>query len=211
MPSRRDDGARPFVPQDADLPALRRAASICRGCDLYKDATQVVFGAGSESPAIVLVGEQPGDKEDLQGEPFVGPAGLLLDRALETAGVPRDRVYLTNAVKHFKFQRRGKRRIHEKPRISEVYACGPWLEAELQRLTPRVIVALGATAATALLGPSARVTRDRGAPHSSRYGDVVVTLHPSAALRARTPEERQALADTLAADLALAWRLGSKA
>ncbi|WP_030993983.1 MULTISPECIES: UdgX family uracil-DNA binding protein [unclassified Streptomyces] len=182
--------AAPFVPEDAGLDALRRAAAGCRGCPLYEDATQTVFGQGDADARVLLVGEQPGDQEDRAGEPFVGPAGRLLDRALEEAGIDRDRAYVTNAVKHFKFTvpERGKRRIHKAPTLREAKACRPWLTAELARVRPEVVVALGATAGKALLGGSFRVSRDRGAlldlPSDPDGPRVLATLHPSAILRA---------------------------
>jgi DNA polymerase len=179
--------ARDFLPAGADLDSLRQAAASCRGCPLHAPATQVVFGEGPSTASIVLVGEQPGDAEDLAGRPFVGPAGQVLDAALERAGIARRRLYLTNAVKHFSFEPRGKRRIHQTPRISEMQACRPWLEAELQQVRPATVVALGSTAARALLGPQARVMTLRGrvltglawAPR------VIVTVHPSAVLRSQ--------------------------
>src|SRR6187549_1286374 len=154
--------AAPFVPDSTSLKTLEAAAEKCRGCDLYKAATQVVFGAGPKRARIVLVGEQPGDQEDRQGEPFVGPAGALLDKALADAGIPRADVYVTNAVKHFKWEPRGKRRIHKKPRMSEMKACRPWLEAEIRAVKPRVIVLLGATAAQSIMGSQFKLLQNRG-------------------------------------------------
>ena len=194
------------VPSRGGLPALRRAAADCRGCGLYRDATQTVFGEGPARARLMLVGEQPGDREDLAGEPFVGPAGRLLDRALREAGVNRDEVYLTNAVKHFKFTRpeRGKRRIHKKPSQGEVAACRPWLLAELDRVRPGLVVCLGATAASALLGPQFRVSRQRGEVVELETGaPAVATVHPSAVLRARDREEAY---QGLVADLTVAAR-----
>jgi len=156
------DSAAEFVPASRSLATLRRAADGCRGCPLWKDATQTVFGAGSKKANLMLVGEQPGDREDIEGEPFVGPAGGVPARALEAAKIERDDVYLTNAVKHFKWRPRGKRRLHQTPRVGEVEACKPWLEAELKAVQPTALLALGATAAKALFGSSVRVTRDRG-------------------------------------------------
>src|SRR5215467_4760644 len=147
-----------YVPPDADLSRLAEAAGSCRGCELYRAATQTVFSAGDADARVVLVGEQPGDQEDRQGIPFVGPAGRLLDRALEEAGIDRAACYVTNAVKHFKFEERGKRRLHKKPRSSEIQACQPWLEAELAVIRPKIIVCLGATAAQSVFGPDYRVT-----------------------------------------------------
>jgi len=180
-----------FMPQHPTLRALREEVQRCRGCDLYRYASQAVFGEGPRSARIVLVGEQPGDEEDRQGHPFVGPAGKLLNRALEEAGIQRSEVYVTNAVKHFKFEERGKRRIHKKPRVSEVKACHPWLEAEISLLKPEVIVCLGATAAQALLGPKFRLTKERGKFVTHPWGPhVTATIHPSAVLRAPDAEQR---------------------
>jgi uracil-DNA glycosylase family protein len=180
--------AEPFVPEKKTLPALREAVQGCRGCDLYRNATQAVFGEGpgrAQHAHVMFVGEQPGDKEDLAGRPFVGPAGKLLDRALEEAGIDRADTYVTNAVKHFKWQARGKRRIHQKPNWSEIAACRPWLDAELSVVKPRVLVCLGATAAQALLGRQFRVTKERGKPVQSELAPVVLaTVHPSSILRA---------------------------
>jgi uracil-DNA glycosylase family protein len=174
------------------LDDLRAQAAHCKACDLWKNATQTVFGEGAQRPKILFVGEQPGDQEDLQGRPFVGPAGKLLDTALEAAGIDREKTYITNAVKHFKWEPRGKRRIHKKPNGSEIAACRPWLDAEITALRPDVIVCLGATAAQALLGRDFRVTQDRGrlmdfssAPH------IMATVHPSSILRAPDDETRQ--------------------
>ncbi|WP_433222508.1 UdgX family uracil-DNA binding protein [Microtetraspora malaysiensis] len=167
------------------LPALREAARLCQGCDLYRNATQTVFGEGVPDARYMLVGEEPGDQEDRQGAPFVGPAGHVLDRALEEAGIDRDTVYVTNAVKHFKFQPRGKRRIHQKPTAAEIDACHPWLTAEMSLVNPEITVVLGATAARALLGPEFRVTRERGRPlPRSEGGFYLATVHPSSILRA---------------------------
>jgi uracil-DNA glycosylase family protein len=180
-----------FIPEHPTLRALREEVQRCRGCDLYRYASQAVFGEGPRSARIVLVGEQPGDEEDRQGHPFVGPAGKLLNRALEEAGIQRSEVYVTNAVKHFKFEERGKRRIHKKPRVSEVKACHPWLEAEISLLKPEVIVCLGATAAQALLGPKFRLTKERGKFVTHPRGPhVTATIHPSAVLRAPDAEQR---------------------
>ena len=185
--------ARLFVPDTTNLEALRAAAPACRGCELHCHATQVVFGEGPANARVVLVGEQPGDREDLDGRPFVGPAGAVLDRALREAGLERERVYVTNAVKHFTFEPRGKRRIHQTPRLSDVRACRPWLEAELQAIRPDVVVCLGGTAARSLLGPQARVLQMRGQVlrNTSWAPAVLVTLHPSAVLRADENGERQ--------------------
>ncbi|HZB24656.1 MAG TPA: UdgX family uracil-DNA binding protein, partial [Vicinamibacterales bacterium] len=196
--------ARPFVPDTTDLASLRAAAPACRGCELHCHATQVVFGEGPADARIVLVGEQPGDREDIEGRPFVGPAGALLDRALVAAGLKREQIYLTNAVKHFSFEPRGKRRIHQTPRMSEMRACRPWLEAELQRVRPSVLVLLGSTAARALLGPQARVMalRGRAIEGSSWAERVIVTVHPSAVLR--SDDDGRRYFAMLVADLSLA-------
>jgi DNA polymerase len=186
-----------FVPASLSLPKLRRAAADCHGCPLWEDATQTVFGTGPRKAELMLVGEQPGDREDIEGEPFVGPAGGVLAKALEGAGIDAEAVYLTNAVKHFKWRARGKRRLHQTPRAGEVEACRPWLEAELKSVKPTGLLALGGTAAKALFGPSVRVTRDRGRLIDSPLAPVAaLTLHPSAILRLRDHDEREdALAD----------------
>ena len=197
-----DKSAAPFVPKTTSLKVLRAASHECRGCDLYKSATQVVFGAGAKSARVMFVGEQPGDQEDRQGEPFVGPAGALLDKALADAAIPRDQVYVTNAVKHFKWEPRGKRRIHKKPRASEVKACRPWLEAELRSIKPAVVVCLGATAAQSMLGAGFRLMQQRGQVVSSpAAARIVATIHPSAVLRAPDSEGRKAAYEMLVADL----------
>jgi uracil-DNA glycosylase family protein len=184
-----DGSAAPLVPERPSLPKLREAAAGCTACDLYKSGTQTVFGEGSRNAEVMFVGEQPGDQEDLAGRPFVGPAGRLLDEALVDAGIDRKAVYVTNVVKHFKWQGRGKRRIHQKPNWSEIAACRPWLEAELDVIQPRVLVCLGATAAQALLGRQFRVTRERGRPVESELAEhVIATVHPSSILR--DPETR---------------------
>lgn len=191
-----------FVPASRSLPRLRRAAANCRGCPLWKDATQTVFGAGPRKAELMLVGEQPGDREDVEGEPFVGPAGAILERALERAGIERGEVYLTNAVKHFKWQPRGRRRLHQTPRAGEIGACRPWLEAELEAVRPTALLALGATAAKALYGPSVRVGRDRGRLLDSPLAPVAaLTLHPSAILRLRDRDEREEALGGLTEDL----------
>ncbi len=188
--------ARDFLPRSNSLRALRKAAAACRGCELYKTATQTVFGEGAAGANIMLVGEEPGDVEDKEGHPFVGPAGKLLHRAMNQARLEPATVYLTNVVKHFKYVWRGKRRIHAKPKRVEVIACLPWLEAELNKIQPRLVVALGATAAQALLGPKFRLTQHRGEHLPSKLNvPVLATIHPSAILRA--PDQfarRQALA-----------------
>jgi uracil-DNA glycosylase family protein len=181
-----DDGtAAPLVPERPTLPKLREAAVTCKACDLWKTGTQTVFGEGAQKSEVMLVGEQPGDYEDREGRPFVGPAGQLLDRALEEAGIDRRLAYVTNVVKHFKWQARGKRRIHQKPNWAEMAACRPWLDAELQVVKPTVLVCLGATAAQALLGRDFRVTRQRGELVDSPLApNVLATVHPSSILRA---------------------------
>ena len=192
-----------FLPERTTLPALREAVQGCRGCDLYRDTTQAVFGKGPDRARVVMVGEQPGDKEDLAGRPFVGPAGSLLDDAIEGAGLSRDDIYITNVVKHFSHVLRGKRRIHKKPNAEQVKACAPWLEAELTRIGPDVLVLLGATAAQALLGRSFRVTQQRGEFVESPLAPLVTaTIHPSSILRAETDEDRRVAFDGLVRDLA---------
>ena len=186
------DSAADLVPARPTLPKLREAAAGCRACPLWEDATQTVFGAGARSSVAMLVGEQPGDREDREGEPFVGPAGRLLDEALVQAGIDRRAVYVTNAVKHFKWEPRGKRRIHAKPSWSEMAACRPWLEAELAVVRPGVLVCLGATAAQSLLGRQFRVTKQRGEWLDSDLAEhVTATIHPSAILRQRDDESRR--------------------
>ena len=197
--------AAPFVPHTTSLRTLSSAAHECRGCDLYKTATQVVFGAGPGTARVIFVGEQPGDQEDRQGEPFVGPAGALLDKALADAGIPREQAYVTNSVKHFKWEPRGKRRIHKKPRMSEIRACRPWLEAELRVIKPVVVVCLGATAAQSVMGPQFRLMQHRGKLLSSELADhVLATIHPSAVLRAPDADARHAAYESLVRDLKLA-------
>jgi uracil-DNA glycosylase len=194
------------VPPDAAAPSeLAAAARTCTACPLYREATQTVFGVGPAGARVMLVGEQPGNEEDRAGLPFVGPAGALLDRALAEAGLDRADVYLTNAVKHFKFVVSGKRRLHQKPRGLEIAACSPWLQAELRVVRPTVLVALGATAAQALFGSRVSVQRDRGRPIASPHAPrCFVTYHPSAALRAIRPEDRARIRADLTGDLRLA-------
>jgi DNA polymerase len=192
------------LPAVPSLPAARAAAAACRGCDLYRNATQTVFGEGAREARIMLVGETPGDREDLVGRPFVGPAGQLLDRGLEAAGIDRAAVYVTNVVKHFKWEPRGKRRLHKKPLPSEIRACLPWLRMEIELVRPGIIVCLGATAGQALFGSSFSVTRGRGRFLPSSYAPfVLATLHPSALLRIREGGDRQAAFAAFVADLAL--------
>jgi uracil-DNA glycosylase len=189
-----DGTAAPLIPDRPTLKNLKESAAGCRACDLWKTGTQTVFGEGLTKAEIVLVGEQPGDQEDLAGKPFVGPAGRLLDKALEEAGIDRKLAYVTNVVKHFKWQPRGKRRIHQKPNAAEVAACRPWLDAELSLLKPKVLVCLGATAAQALLGRQFRVSQSRGVPVESDLAPVVMaTVHPSAILRSDDREAEMAL------------------
>jgi len=196
------------VPDRPTLPKLRDAVQECRACDLWAGATQAVFGEGPASARVVFVGEQPGDREDLQGAVFVGPAGHLLDRALADAGIAREQVYLTNAVKHFRYRQRGKRRIHQRPDAVQVSACRPWLAAELEVVRPRALVCMGAVAAQALLGSKVRVTRDRGQPLDSDLADdVSVTVHPSSILRAPDDAARRKAYDDFVADLARVARL----
>lgn len=184
-------GAAQFIPARPSLHAFQKAVQTCRGCDLYRNATQAVFGEGPVTARIIMVGEQPGNDEDLQGHPFVGPSGKLLDRALEEAGIDRREVYVSNAVKHFKFEERGKRRIHKKPAMSEIKACRPWLEAEVALIKPEVIVCLGATAAQAILGPAYRLTKERGNFVEHAWAPrVTATIHPSAVLRAPDSAQR---------------------
>jgi uracil-DNA glycosylase len=191
-----------FVPATRSLKALREAVQECRGCDLYKAATQAVFGEGLKRADVMLIGEVPGDREDREGHPFVGPAGRELDKGLEAAGIDRTEVYITNAVKHFKFQERGKRRIHQKPSRGEIDACLPWLRAELDVIRPRVIVLLGATAGQALLGSRFRLGEARGRPIESDLAPyVTATAHPSSILRQQTDEERWAAREAFVEDL----------
>jgi len=199
-----------LVPASATLATLRRAASSCKACDLWKAATQTVFGRGPSKARIMFVGEQPGDQEDRVGRPFVGPAGRLLDQALAEAGIDRSEVYVTNVVKHFKWSpaERGKRRIHKKPRYSEIQACRPWLDAELDLVKPQVLVCLGASAAQALLGKDFRVSRQRGKLiESSLAAHVVATVHPSSILRAQDDESRQSQLAAFVDDLRQVARL----
>ncbi len=193
------------VPEGASLADLVAAAAGCQACDLWRRGTQTVFGAGPPDAELMLVGEQPGDREDLEGAPFVGPAGKVLDRGLRAAGITRERAYATNVVKHFKWTPRGKRRLHQTPNAAEQAACRPWLEAELALVRPTVLVALGATAATSLLGRSFRVTRDRGRfVESSLAPYVLATVHPSSILRSQGDDERERAMDGFIADLSVA-------
>ena len=203
MPASSQSRAAP--PATTSLVELAAAAARCTACPLYRNATQTVWGVGPPDADVVLIGEQPGDEEDRAGLPFVGPAGRLLDRALVDAGLSRERCWVTNAVKHFKWTPRGKRRIHERPTSREVAACRPWLESELASLHPRVVVCMGATAAMSVLGPKVRVTRDRGTLiPSALAARTLVTIHPSAILRAPDEEARHAEYARFVADLAIA-------
>jgi uracil-DNA glycosylase family protein len=199
--------ATPFLPERTSLKALREAAAHCRGCHLYASATQTVFGDGLKRARLMMVGEIPGDREDRAGRVFVGPAGRELDKALEAVGIDRADVYITNVVKHFKFEERGKRRIHQKPGKREVDACMPWLRAELDVVKPTALLLLGATAGKALLGESFRLTESRGRPVESELADLVVaTIHPSAILRARDDASRQAQRRAFTDDLRVVAR-----
>jgi DNA polymerase len=194
--------ATPFLPERKSLKSLREAAAHCRGCHLYAPATQTVFSDGPRRARVMMVGEMPGDREDRAGKVFVGPAGRELDKALETVGIDRADVYITNVVKHFKFEERGKRRIHQKPGKREVDACMPWLRAELDVVKPTALLLLGATAGKALLGESFKLTQSRGRPLDSDLAELVVaTIHPSAILRARDDASRQAQRESFTADL----------
>ena len=199
--------AAPFVPAEHTLPVLRAAMPGCQGCELYKHATQVVPGAGGANARLMLIGEQPGDQEDQQGEPFVGPAGKILRRALEELDIEPENVFTTNAVKHFKFVQRGKLRLHQNPRMGEINACRPWLLAELEAVQPRVVLCLGASAAKSLLGSTFTLTRERGTlkstPHAER---VIATFHPSAILRAPDEPAREGMYRMMKDDLALAYQ-----
>jgi DNA polymerase len=193
-----------FLPPRRDLESLARAARACRGCGLYRNATQAVFGEGPQRARVFAIGEQPGDVEDRKGRPFVGPAGRVLDRALAEAGIDRAAVYVTNAVKHFSFEERGRRRIHKKPRLSEIQACKPWLEAELAAVQPDVVLLLGASAALSVLGPSFRVSKQRGQLMESPLAPVVLaTVHPSSILRAADDAARELAFAGLVRDLRL--------
>ncbi len=189
-----------------DLETLRREAAGCTNCELYEPATQTVFGAGPESAWLILVGEQPGDREDIEGAPFVGPAGRVLDTALERAGIDRDEVYVTNAVKHFRFERQGSRRIHKTPGVTHIRACRPWLDGELASVRPQALATLGATAAKALFGPKFRITAERGNVLDWEGYQLVPTVHPSSILRGPAEKRAEAM-DALVADLEVAARL----
>ena len=201
-----------LLPEEPTLPVVREISKGCKACDLYKRGTQTVFGEGPARAEIMMVGEQPGDAEDLAGHPFIGPAGRLLDRALEQAGIDRSRVYVTNVVKHFKWEPRGRRRIHAKPNAAEIGACRPWLETEIALVNPRVLVCLGATAAQALLGRGFKVTQQRGEFVPSPLAPLVTgTVHPSSILRAPDDESRRREMEGLVADLKkVAKKLGRR-
>jgi uracil-DNA glycosylase len=207
-----EEFARPARPPDtASLTTVREASRGCTACHLYKQATQTVFGEGPKGATMMLVGEQPGDYEDVAGKPFVGPAGKIMDRALEEAGIDRSQVYVTNAVKHFKWEARGKRHIHQKPNSREIAACRPWLEAELRIVKPKLVVAMGATAAQTIFGPSFRVTRERGRVLSSKLAPrVLATVHPSSLLRQPDEASREREYKHFVTDLRAALRAAGK-
>lgn len=214
MPNKKaDEYARPATPPHSDnLSTVRNAARDCTACHLHKHATQTVFGEGPKFAQMMLVGEQPGDSEDLAGKPFVGPAGKIMDRALEEAGIDRKQVYVTNAVKHFKWEPRGKRRLHKKPNSREIAACRPWLEAEIRLVRPKLVVLMGSTAGQTTFGPSFRVTRQRGKVLSSKLAPrVVATVHPSSLLRQPDEESRHREYKKFVADLRVAVRAAKKA
>ena len=192
MDAREHSSAAEFLPQKRSIESLRAAARSCRGCDLYTNATQTVFGEGPRSAAVMFVGEQPGDMEDRKGHPFVGPAGRLFDKALVEARIPRDDVYITNAVKHFRWIQRGKRRLHQKPLIRQVVACKPWLEAEIQAVHPKVVVCLGATAAQSMAGTTVRIMQERGTFLDGDSGAAIfITIHPSSIYRLQEKDEQE--------------------
>ncbi len=204
--------AEPLVPERPTLPKLREAAAACKACDLWRTGTQTVFGEGAVESEVMFVGEQPGDQEDLQGKPFVGPAGRVLDEAMIEAGIDRTKAYVTNAVKHFKWEPRGKRRIHQKPNWAEMTACRPWLEAEIDVVKPRVLVCLGSTAAQALLGRSFRVSRERGTLVESPLAPyATATVNPSSILRAADDEAREAEFRAFVGDLRIVPRVLAEA
>jgi DNA polymerase len=205
---RKPPDATPFLPSKLTLPALREAARDCEGCDLYLAATQTVFGEGTQQARVVFVGEQPGDAEDREGRPFVGPAGRVFDKALAEAGIDRKLTYVTNAVKHFSFEPRGKARLHKRPRVGEVRACAPWLRAELKLIKPEILVLLGATAAQSIWGADFRITKERGVVKRGELAEAILaTIHPSAVLRAPDEDARAELFQTLVADLRIVAQL----
>lgn len=194
--------ALPYVPNSRSLATLRKAAHQCEGCPLFRRSTQTVFGEGSAHAALLFVGEQPGDREDISGKPFVGPAGKLLDKCLEEAGIDRKQTYVTNVVKHFKWEPRGKRRLHEKPNQMEISACKPWLDREIEAVQPQLIVALGATAAQGFMGSGFRVTKQRGSVmRIDGYPPILATVHPSSLLRQTSHEDRERETQRFVADL----------
>ena len=202
------ESAREFIPERPTLQRLREAAAGCRGCHLWQVATQTVFGEGQRKARVMLVGEMPGDREDREGRPFVGPAGRELDRALEAAGIDRGDLYVTNVVKHFKFEERGKRRIHQTPRKGEIDACSPWLDTEIKLVRPQALVALGATAAKALFGPQFRLTQHRGELIETELAPLAAaTIHPSAIVRQRDDEARRLEREAFAGDLRAVYAL----
>jgi uracil-DNA glycosylase len=202
--------AAPLIPERPTLPKVREAAAGCKACDLWRSGTQTVFGEGATRATVMFIGEQPGNDEDLAGRPFVGPAGRILDEALAEAGIDRAQTYVTNAVKHFKWEPRGKRRIHQKPNWAEMTACRPWLETEIELVKPKVVVCLGATAAQSLLGRQFRVTKQRGVPVESELAAVVIaTVHPSSILRAPPEDREQAMKDLVTDLRAVAKAMGS--
>lgn len=207
MDKEEQTSAAEFLPKRRDLESLRAAARSCEGCDLYKNATQTVFGEGAENANILLVGEQPGDMEDRQGHPFVGPAGRMLDKALAEARISRDEVYITNAVKHFRWIQRGKRRLHQKPAARQIMACKPWLEAEMESIHPKLVVCLGATAAHSILGRVVPIRQARGKFFNGQRGEAVfITIHPSAIFRQREKSEREQEYHRFVADMRLVER-----
>ena len=207
MGKEENTSAAKFLPERRDLESLREAARSCEGCDLYRNATQTVFGEGAAHASIVLVGEQPGDMEDRQGHPFVGPAGRMLDKALAEARISRDEVYITNAVKHFRWIQRGKRRLHQKPAVRQIMACKPWIESEMESIHPKLVVCLGATATQSILGRVVSIGQARGKFLNGQRGEAVfITIHPSAIFRQREKSEREEEYRRLVADMRLVER-----
>jgi len=207
MGKEENTSAAKFLPDSRDLESLREAARSCEGCDLYRNATQTVFGEGAAHASIVLVGEQPGDMEDRQGHPFVGPAGRMLDKALAEARISRDEVYITNAVKHFRWIQRGKRRLHQKPAVRQIMACKPWIESEMESIHPKLVVCLGATATQSILGRVVSIGQARGKFLNGQRGEAVfITIHPSAIFRQREKSEREEEYRRLVADMRLVER-----
>ena len=207
MGKEENTSAAKFLPDSRDLESLREAARSCEGCDLYRNATQTVFGEGAAHASIVLVGEQPGDMEDRQGHPFVGPAGRMLDKALAEARISRDEVYITNAVKHFRWIQRGKRRLHQKPAVRQIMACKPWIESEIESIHPNLLVCLGATAAQSILGRLVPIGQARGKFFNGQRGEAVfITIHPSAIFRQREKSEREEEYRRFVADMRLVER-----